>query len=239
MITSAVFRKIISPYKDKNNPLIIAVSGGPDSMALLHLCLQTIPTKLLIVGHFNHQIRQESKKDAAFVAEYCKKNNLRYEYGQAPVAILAKQEKRTLEEMGRIQRYQFLRQAKEKYHADFILTAHHLDDQVETILLHLIRGSGLHGLTGMDLCTKDILRPLLSSPKKELIDYCRINKIAYQIDRTNAQSVYTRNMIRLKIIPMMEKINPQVKKNLLKTARQLKDIEDYLKQEALHFLTPK
>jgi tRNA(Ile)-lysidine synthase len=238
MITLAAFRTIMSLYHN-NTPLVIAVSGGPDSMGLLHLCIQTIPKKLLVVAHFDHQLRKEGRKDAMLVETYCTKNNLRYEYGKASVARLAKQEKRTLEEMGRMKRYQFLRQVKEKYQAAHIVTAHHLDDQVETILFHLIRGSGLHGLTGMDVCSKDILRPLLSYRKQDIIDYCQKNKVPYRIDTTNKQPIYARNIIRLKILPLMEKINPQVSKNILKTARQLKDIEDYLKQEALHFLTPK
>jgi tRNA(Ile)-lysidine synthase len=236
MITLAAFRTIMSLYHNNNTPLVIAVSGGPDSMGLLHLCIQTIPQKLLVVAHFDHQLRKEGRKDAMLVETYCVKHHLRYEYGKASVASLAKQEKRTLEEMGRIKRYQFLRQVKEKYQATHIVTAHHLDDQVETILLHLIRGSGLHGLTGMDVCSKDILRPLLSYRKQDIIDYCQKNKVPYRIDTTNKQPMYTRNIIRLKILPLMEKINPQVSNNILKTARQLKDIEDYLKHEASHFL---
>lgn len=219
-----------------SGPVVIATSGGPDSMFLLHHCRKLLKREQIVVAHFNHQIRKESSKDARLVESYCLKNRLIFVQGQKDIPALLKGKKGSMEEVARKERYAFLRRIKAQTKADYILTGHHADDQVETILLHFVRGSGLHGLTGLQEAHDDILRPLLNYSKQDILSYCRKCKIPYRIDTTNLKANTSRNLLRLKIIPLLKKINPNFEKTLLQNSLQFRDIEDFLKKEAKHFL---
>ncbi len=226
------FKENIAPHIADKKPLIVAVSGGPDSMCLLHLLLKSVPRDHIIVGHFDHMIRKESGQDALFVADYCNRNGIACIIAQADIPLLAKKNKRSLEEMARIERYTFLRQLKHEYHASLVLTAHHRDDTVETILLHLIRGSGLQGFAGLQEKHQDILRPLLGYSKEELLRYCEKHQIPNRLDKTNLKPNTTRNMLRLKILPLLRGLNPNLEETLLRTATQMKDLQEFLATEA-------
>lgn len=216
--------------------VVVAVSGGPDSMFLLYVCQKTLKREQIVVAHFDHQIRKYSYKDAQLVEDYCSKNRLIFVQGTKDIQALLKKKKGSLEEVARTERYAFLRKIKSQCQAKYILVAHHRDDNVETMLLHFFRGSGLHGLTGLQELNADILRPLLGCSKKEILAYCKKNKVPFAVDKTNLQANTSRNMIRLKIIPLIKKINPGFDETLLQNSLQFRDIEDFLKKEARQFL---
>lgn len=235
MIRLSAVKKILQTYIHQY-PVIIAVSGGPDSMCLLSICQKVLGVQNIVVAHLDHQIRKNSAQDAQLVEDYCKKYHIRYETTKANVPLRATKEKTSLEESARNVRYSFLREIKIKYHASYILTAHHKDDNIETILLHFIRGAGLRGLKGMQQQTGDLLRPFLPFSKPDLVQYCHKNKIPYHIDHTNNIPDTARNRIRLCIIPEIKKINPHFVETVLHNAQQFADIENWLQQEVKRFL---
>lgn len=236
MLNSTTIRTILSQYIPRNTPFIIAVSGGPDSMCLLDLCQKIVPRKRLVVAHFNHQIRKDALQDKQLVENYCRHHHLVLEYGEKNIPPLSRRLKKTLEETARIERYAFLRDMKEKHNASYILTAHHADDNVETILLHFIRGAGIHGLIGLQEIQQDIIRPLLSYTKNEIHSYCQNRKIPYRMDTTNTKLDSSRNQIRLLLLPLVKRINPHIEKTLLRNVAFYKDLEIYLEHQSSLFL---
>ena len=223
---------IFKKHTHRGDTFIVAVSGGPDSMCLLHLCMQIVPKKNIVVGHLDHQIREDSEQDCDFVKEYCKKNKITFESTTKNIPAIAQKEKQTLEEAARRQRYAFLISLKEKHEARFVLTAHHSDDNVETILLHLIRGAGVHGMIGMRGFTEHILRPLLEFPKEQIMRYCTANNIPFREDETNKEPTTSRNIIRLETIPSIKKINPNFNKTILRNRMLFLDLEKELEEKA-------
>ncbi len=220
----------------QESPVVVAVSGGPDSMFLLWLCQKFLKKEQIIVAHFEHGIRKESNQDALLVHDYCLKHELTFVMESADIPTLAKQKGLSVETCGREARYLFLRSIKIQYKGRYILVAHHRDDQVETILLHFFRGSGIQGLSGMPEKQNDILRPLLEVEKKEILTYCKKHRIPYTIDKTNLQSTGSRNLIRLEILPLIRKINPHFEDTMLQNMIQYRDIAEYIEQEAMYFL---
>jgi tRNA(Ile)-lysidine synthetase-like protein len=170
---------------------IVAVSGGVDSVALLHMLVnKVIPNSKLIVAHFDHGIRSESAADARFVAELAAKYELSFETMREELGIKAS------EELARTRRYEFLRALAKKHHAK-IITAHHGDDVIETIAINLIRGTGWRGLAVLD--SPDIERPLLDTTKANLIAYAKQHKLEWREDVTNQDTKYLRNDLRQKL----------------------------------------
>jgi tRNA(Ile)-lysidine synthase len=223
------WRKLKLPAE--NQTVVVAVSGGADSCGLL-LALDELKKagKLdlkLIAAHFNHNLRgREGETDAEFVRDLANKNGV--EFVTETAGNLA-ETKDNLEQAARRLRYEFLFKAALKYNAFAVLTAHTLNDQAETFLLNLTRGSGLEGLSGMEQCRKlkdetDILliRPLLSWAERELtVEYCRNNKIDYCHDIMNKDENFNRVKIRKKIIPLLKEINPQIIQTIYQTTRLL------------------
>ena len=172
---------------------LVAVSGGVDSVVLLSvLSKYQIPnTKYhFIVAHFDHGIRPDSANDAKFVGELAKTYKLKYVTERSNLGTSAS------EEDARNARYEFLRKVCKQHNLDGIVTAHHQDDLIETIFLHIIRGTGRHGLDPMTR-TGDILRPLLKTPKTEILDYAHNNNLTWHEDSTNTDTAYARNALRL------------------------------------------
>lgn len=174
---------------------VVAVSGGVDSMVLLDLIVKLQKLDLLVV-HFDHGIRPDSAVDCRFVAQAAKKYGLEFVYGTAQLGP------RASEEQARNARYTFLRSEARKFKASAIITAHHQDDMIETALLNMIRGTGRKGLTSIASAT-DILRPLLTVSKDQIIDYAKANKINWREDPTNEDTDYFRNYIRKELVPKM------------------------------------
>jgi tRNA(Ile)-lysidine synthase len=225
------------PVPGKRNKLIVAVSGGADSVALLHLLLEAGRGNL-IVAHFNHRLRgKASDGDAAFVGKLAAKLGLPCETGAEDVRSLAVKRKCSVETAAREARYSFLAAVARKHRTRSVVLAHHADDQVETCLFQFLRGSGIAGIAGMKPRSKrsvegvelELLRPLLALPKQELLTYLRERKIRFREDATNAVADASRNKIRLKILPLIEELlGPSFKESIVRNARLLADEEDLL-----------
>lgn len=231
--------EIVKHYSGEDATLILGISGGPDSMALLAMMKKlsmSYPLKL-VVAHVNHCIRgKESDLDEALVKKVCKAYGLQCEVERVDAKKYAKGQKLSLEEAGRQIRKTFFYRLKEQYGADYVITAHHRDDNVETMLFNMIRGSSVKGLMGIAMYNKEILRPLLDFSKEELLEYCAKNKIAYRIDKSNKGTEFTRNRIRNIIIPEIEKINPNFKSAFHDKSFYFGEIDEMLSFFALDFI---
>lgn len=196
----------------------LAISGGVDSIVLLNI-FQKIKDKNnlnLYIMHYNHKWRKDSSKDAKLIKNYCKKFDLNFIYKEASGKIVKN------EEHARNQRYAFFNECIKRYKLKVICTAHHKDDQIETIIFRLARGTGPKGLLPIKKVTKlngtCIVRPLLDVTKDKIIRYAHNNKLSFNEDFTNKSLEYKRNLIRLKIIPELKKINPEASNNIIECA---------------------
>jgi tRNA(Ile)-lysidine synthase len=231
-IKNFVFQNKLWEREDK---IIVGVSGGPDSV-----CLLNILTKLkdkydfkIIIVHVNYNLRgKESLGDENFVRNLAKNYNL-------PIEVLnVKKNIKATEEKMRDIRYRFFEKVRHENNFDAITVAHNQDDQAETFLLRIIRGSGLAGLASMKAKNGHIIRPLLETPRKEIIDYLKRNKLKHRIDKSNREERYLRNRIRHSLIPYLEKkFNPNIKRLLANNAKNIVEDYDYISLEKEHELT--
>lgn len=192
---------------------IVAVSGGVDSMVLLDLLSQQSGVDL-IVAHFDHGMRNDSANDCEFVANYCKANNIKFVSERAELGGKAS------EEIARHARYHFLRNCLKNNQAKAIITAHHQDDAVETTIFNLLRGTGSHGASSLQ-SSEEMLRPLLGFNKQQIINYAKKHKLDWREDSTNKDIAYTRNWIRLKLVP---KLSNEQKDQLLRKREELNNL---------------
>ncbi|MBR2712929.1 MAG: tRNA lysidine(34) synthetase TilS [Bacilli bacterium] len=205
-----------------NSSVVVAVSGGPDSMALLSLLLKIRDKKNIniIVAHVNHNLREESKEEYQFVKDYSEKNNCIFEG-----IDLNFDTSTSIEEAARKKRYDFFEEILNKYNSNILLTAHHGDDLIETILMRLTRGSSIDGYVGFKKISKrdnyTILRPLIYYTKEEIMNYLVENNIDYRIDKTNSSKKYTRNRYRLDILPVLKNENKNVNLKYLQFSEML------------------
>jgi len=219
---------IVTTYIDKyqllppSGEIIVAVSGGADSLCLLHLLKQVCgpgkryPEVRLHAVHLNHKLRGEaSDRDAAAVASIVESWGLPCTSGEVDVAELARAERRSLEDAARSARYRFLREVAQ---GKPIAVAHHADDQVETLLLHFLRGSGLPGMVGMLPRQQDIIRPLLEIRHAQTVAYCQEHEIEPLEDLSNSDLRFLRNRIRHELVPLLESLNPGFDSTLLRNA---------------------
>lgn len=221
--------------KLKNLPndisIVIAVSGGPDSMALLNL-LNVIKKEKnikIICAHVNHNLRKESKAEAKMVKDYCKQKSIIYEYMEI------KEYKGNTENYAREKRYEFFENLLKKYNSKYLFTAHHGDDLIETVIMRLIRSSSLKGYGAFSEITekKDykIYRPLITKTKEEIFNYVKNNNLPYAIDKTNDSDFFTRNRIRKYILPRLKEENKNVHLKFLEFSKTLNETEKYLKKQ--------
>jgi len=193
--------------------ILAAVSGGVDSMTMLHCLLRySHETNLnLQVAHFNHQLRgQQSDRDEFLVHEYCLKNELKYHLKQSDVSSVAKAQGLSVEMAGRRLRYQFLQDIARELENSIIATGHTLDDHVETVLMRIIKGTGWQGICGIPIKRNNIVRPLRFARKKELYNYAHVHHISFHEDHTNFGLTGQRNILRNEVIPLLTaKINPR------------------------------
>lgn len=176
----------------KPGKYVIAVSGGVDSIVLLDLLRQN-PNLELVVAHYDHGIRDNSSNDRKFVEQISKKNDLKFYYKEGKLGS------RASEALARTKRYEFLNNVQRDTKSLALITAHHQDDLIETTVINLLRGTNRHGLSSM--YSKDILRPLLPYPKRDLVTYAVAHNLAWREDSTNQDTSYLRNYIRLEIMP--------------------------------------
>lgn len=233
-LVNEVESKILKAIDDhvmltKGDNLIVGVSGGADSMLLLHFLLSLAePLNLKItVAHVNHCLRgAESDRDENFVCNFCNENNIDFKLLKVDVSTFAKQRHQGLEECGRNLRYEFFNSLVTT--SGKIVVAHNLSDYVETVILNLARGSGVTGLMGIQAKRDNIIRPLIYLKKDEIISYCHKKNISYVEDSTNFLPDYTRNKIRLNIVPLLKEINPNFENAVLNMGSILRQDNDYL-----------
>jgi tRNA(Ile)-lysidine synthase len=197
----------------KNEKIGLAVSGGLDSVVLLHLFYQLLDewNLQLIVLHFDHHLRDESRMDAEFVQNMCLEKNITFECGEEAVAHYADQRKLSIEMAARDCRYSFFQQMIQKHQLDKMVTAHTANDQAETILHHIMRGTGVDGLRGIPAQRDQFIRPLLFVQRDDLHLYAIENNLTWREDHSNQDESFTRNRIRHTLLPIMHKqFNPQI-----------------------------
>lgn len=212
--------------------ILIGCSGGPDSMALFDMLLK-IREKyqlLLICVYVNHNLRKESIEEQEYLAEFCKNNNVLFE-----TMTIEKYGEDNFHNEARNIRYQFFDDIMKAYHADILMTAHHADDLIETILMRISRGSNLQGYSGFHKIVNkgdyQIVRPLLPYTKDQLEEYNRLYHIRYFIDRSNAQSKYTRNRYRKEVLPFLKKEDENIHQKFIKFSEILSEANYYIEKE--------
>jgi tRNA(Ile)-lysidine synthase len=224
----------------KGDRVVVGVSGGPDSTALLYL-LNSIRKEFrlsLIVAHLNHMIRKgPAKRDAEFVRKISERLGLPAATESKDIPKLAKRNRLSIEEAARNSRYDFYLSAAKSYNANKIALGHTMNDQAETVLMRLVRGSGLLGLGGIPpvrkINGKLIIRPLIDISKAEILNFLKARRIAFRRDETNIKPFYLRNKVRLKVLPFLRKeFNPAIEKTLAQTGRSLRLDYDYLARTA-------
>ena len=258
MDVQAAAAAAISAYAlfDPNELIVVGVSGGADSLCLLHVLCHLPPTLAprVHVAHLHHGLRgAEADADAAFVASLAAAWNLPCRVGQADVALEARRAGLSLEEAGRRARYAFLGAVAHASGAGAVAVAHNADDQVETILMHFLRGSGLSGLRGMlplsplprapwgravvdePLATPAaaplrLVRPLLEVPRADIEAYCQAHGLTPRLDRSNLDLTLFRNRLRYELLPLLATYNPAVREALRRSARVVADEHQALRQ---------
>lgn len=215
---------------EKGGVILCAVSGGRDSMCLLHY-LHSIALSCgftVAAGHFNHQMRDEADADEAFVRAFCAERDILFYSAAAPVYEKAEAWNLSVEETGRRLRYEFLERTAEQMGASRIATAHHALDNAETVLLNLLRGTGTEGLGGIPPVRGKFIRPLLQTSREEIENYCAEQNIPFVEDSTNRDTHYARNRLRLELWPQLETINQNLTAVLGRTAAIVRAENDYL-----------
>jgi tRNA(Ile)-lysidine synthase len=212
----------------KGDSVLAALSGGPDSVALLYL-LYGLKDKFgleLAAAHLDHGIRAASAQDREFCRDMCRRLKIKFYSRRVNVAGLAKKEKTNIEETGRKARYDYFESVCARYGYIKIATGHTMDDNAETVLFSLVRGSGSRGLAGIRRKRGKIIRPLIEFRKSEIVNWLKSNKINYRIDPTNRSVKFARNRIRTRILPELAKINPRVAESIFRFSRIIsEDIE--------------
>ena len=221
---------------ENGDKLVLAVSGGPDSMAMLNI-LNDLKNDGVIdfnfcVAHINHMIRKEAKDDEEYVRKYCEQNGIDFYSKSIDVQKLANNNKVGTEEEGRIVRYKFFGEVLEKNGFNKIGIAHNKNDKAETIIMNIMRGSGITGLKGIEAKRGKYIRPLIECERFEIEDYCEKEKLNPRIDKTNFENTYTRNKIRNIVIPYVKKeFNPNIIETLNRLSELVTDEENYIEKQ--------
>ncbi|MFA6917476.1 MAG: tRNA lysidine(34) synthetase TilS [Candidatus Gracilibacteria bacterium] len=236
--------EILKTYLLRKSTIILGVSGGPDSIFLLYILqklIKTHPVKI-IIAHVNHMLRGiESNLDEKFIKALAKEENHTVHILKKDIGKLSKTLGKGLEETGREIRYEFFKELARKNKANYIITAHQADDNLETVIMNLVRGASMKGLSGMKDVEKlsknlKLLRPLLNISKKQIMDYLKTKKIPFRIDKSNKDTVYRRNFIRHKIIPSLKKLNPNLVDTVAKNTKHFREIIKLLEEKAVSWL---
>jgi len=223
---------------NKGDRVGLGVSGGADSMALLHF-LNTLKKPLgidIVAVNVNHQIRETSRRESAFVSKYCAGNAIQYVGYKVDVPTFAKQKKLGIEQAARVLRYESFAAAVKKFKLNKFAVAHHQGDQAETILLHIFRGSGIAGASGMDKAREFteseteclIVRPFLETAKTDIVAYNYRNAVPHVEDESNQDDTFTRNFLRNQVMPILQREWRGVEKNIVEFGRQCRSDDEYL-----------
>lgn len=226
-----ISKDILKGLINEGDTVLIGVSGGADSMCLLSIMqdyLSVVNYDLYVV-HVNHNIRdEEAKRDQDFVADYCNKNNLKYEIINVYAKDEATKENKTLEQVARDLRYKTFNEVAKKIKANKIAVAHHMMDQAETVLMHIFRGSAISGAIGMRSRSGVLIRPLINFSKQEILSYLKKNGVTYIEDSSNNDVKYTRNYIRKKVFPTIQKVYPNISSALCEFSKKCERDEDFI-----------
>lgn len=213
---------------DKNDKIVVAVSGGPDSISLLDILYKL--NYNICVAHVNHGLRENAIIDQKFVEDFCNKRNIPCFVKQIKLKEL--KVKMTLEEAGRKERYDFFYEIMKNQKCNKIATAHNSNDNAETVIMNIIRGSGVSGLKGIEPIRDNVIRPLIEITRKEIEAYCKENELDPRHDESNDEDIYTRNKVRLKVIPYIEEnINSNVVNNINRLSSIVLEEEKYIEKE--------
>jgi len=233
--TQLILDSIFGSKKDQR--FVVGVSGGPDSICILDILAGL--NYDLVIAHLDHQIREQSNAESEFIRNIAQNYCLPFIVMKMNIPSEAKRRKTGIEETARMLRYQFLFETAENESASAVITAHQADDQVETILMNMIRGSGLKGLSGMQLKSytvynKEIplVRPLLSTWRNEIMAYCKEKNLKFVIDESNSDPKYQRNRIRSNLIPELELYNPNIRESILRMSETLSLDQEFLESYA-------
>lgn len=233
-----VYKFLLSEIKGYKKTVIAGISGGPDSMALLHL-LQKLRNEIdikIICAHVNHNVREESEEEALYLQNYCHNNKIIFEmmkiddYGDD-----------NFENEARTKRYNFFEELIKKYEASYLMTAHHGDDLIETILMRLVRGSTLRGYAGfskiVDRGSYKILRPLIDVTKVDILNYNHKHHLKYAVDNSNSSDKYTRNRYRKYVLPFLKSEDSKVHEKFLKFSQTVLEYNEYMNSEMMKNIT--
>ncbi|CEI74229.1 MULTISPECIES: tRNA lysidine(34) synthetase TilS [Romboutsia] len=237
-----IFEKVLSTINKYNliengDKIVLGLSGGPDSVCLLHI-LYRLKEKLDIevyAAHLNHQIRGiEAQKDALYITQLCENLGVTSFVKSIDVPKYCKENGLSVEEGARKLRYEMFEEIKQKTKSNKIAIGHNLNDQAETILMRIMRGTGLQGLRGIEyIRDNNIIRPILDIDRKDIEAYCEEYELNPRIDHTNLETIYTRNKIRLELIPYMkDNFNPNVIESIVRMSNSLKTDSDYIQEES-------
>ena len=231
----------IKEYKliENGDRVIVGVSGGPDSISLLNVLNKIQKNKIInfeiIVVHINHQIRKEADSDEEYVKEYCEKNQIKCYTKRIDVIKYANNNKMGLEEAGRKLRYEFFDEIVKKEKANKIAIAHNKNDKAETIIMNIIRGSGISGLRGIEpIRDEKYIRPIIDCERYEIEKYAEENKLNPRIDKTNFENDCTRNKIRNIVLPYVKKeFNSNIVETLNRLSLVAAETDEYIKRQAI------
>lgn len=234
-------RSTINEYNllQKGDKVVLGLSGGPDSVCLLHILkqLENEYDISIYAAHLNHQIRGiEAQKDVMYISNLCDSLGVKLFVKSINVPAYCKENSLSIEEGARKLRYEMFYEIKQKTKSNKIAIGHNLNDQAETILMRLMRGTGLQGLKGIEYKRDDtIIRPILDIERSSIEKYCDEYNLNPRIDSTNLENIYTRNKIRLDLIPyMQENFNANVIESICRMGNNLKLDSDYIEQEGIN-----
>lgn len=235
--------EVLKTIKDNNlinegDKIVIGVSGGPDSICLLNV-LHSLKEELgieIFVAHINHMLRNVADSETEYVIESCKNLGIECFTKKEDILRLAKQQKKGTEEVGRQVRYDFFNEVLEKTNSNKIATAHNSNDRAETVILNILRGSGLSGLKGIEAMRDEkYIRPLINTNREEIEKYCRENKLNPKYDESNKENIYSRNKVRNTVIPYIQR---EFNQNIIQTINRLSEVateeNKYLQEVTKH-----
>ena len=224
-----MFRKLVRFIEEedlfyRDQKILVAVSGGVDSVVLLHL-MKKLEVECA-VAHCNFHLRgEESDADTIFVQQLAENWQIPFHTIDFKTKDYAKKNKQSIEMAARELRYNWFEELCKEYHYDYIAVGHHADDVAETVLINLCRGTGIHGLTGIKAKLGKVIRPLLPFSRQELLEYAKQNQIDFREDSTNQETDFVRNKIRHQVLPVLEKINPGIRKTMSENVQRFREVE--------------
>ena len=238
-----IFEKVLSTINkheliQKGDKIVVGLSGGPDSVCLLHI-LSRLKDKFdleIYAAHLNHQIRGiEAQKDAFYISKLCEEMGITFFIKSINVPEYCEKNGVSIEEGARKLRYEMFYEVKNNTRSNKIAIGHNLNDQAETILMRMMRGTGLQGLKGIEYIRDGvIIRPILDIERNDIEEYCKQNNLNPRIDKTNLESIYTRNKIRLELIPYMkDNFNSNIIESIARMGNSLRSDNDYIESESL------